>query len=249
MFDILLSIILLPFLLPIIIVIAIVLIVINKQSPFFIQERGVTLDKFRLTIIKLRTIKDIPYNNENFRSNNKSIFFKSFHQENISKFGSWLRRTGLDELPQIFNVLKGDMSFVGPRPFMISDLKLLKKTDLEYYELRNNFNSIPGITGLWQIFCNRDHGAKNLIALEKIYEDMKSIKFDLKILLYTIPVILTANNSDAVFSSITKKKYEAKYSVWLSGNWWIIEKNSKNTSSNNRDLKLVKIKSSFQKVV
>jgi exopolysaccharide production protein ExoY len=271
LFDILLAIILIPIILPIIIVLAMLLLLINKQSPFIIQERGITLEKFRLQIFKLRTIKDS--NTNKYSANNKNIFFKSFHQKNISRFGSWLRRTGLDELPQVFNVLIGNMSFVGPRPFMISDLKLLKRNDGEYYKLRNNFNSRPGITGLWQIFCNREEGAKNLIALEKIYEEMKSTNFDIKILLYTIPVILTANNSDAVFSSTSfhlndkrmrhnltninfvfqrstiKKKYEDEYSVQLTGKWWIDEKIFQNNPSRNNDLKLIKIKSTFQKVM
>ena len=178
----------------------------------------------------------------------------------------------MDEIPQVFNVLKGDMSFVGPRPFMISDLKLLKKNNWEYYKLRNSFNSKPGITGLWQIFCNRDEGAKNLIALEKIYEDMKSFKYDLKVLVYTVPVVLTANNADAVFSTMSfplntlktshdsteinfvfektsaKKKVVDKYSVKLAGNWWVDEHQSNNTSSNKGNLKLIKIKPSIKRV-
>ncbi len=270
-FDIIFSLLLLPVLLPLIVLFAIILIAVNKQSPFFIQKRGITLDKYRLKIIKLRTIADSG-SHKNNNSINKSIFFKSFHKENISKFGSWLRKTGLDEIPQVFNVLKGDMSFVGPRPLMISDLKLLKKNDWEYYKLRSSFNSKPGITGLWQIFCNRDEGAKNLIALEKIYEDMKSFRYDLKVLVYTIPVVLTANNADAVFSTMSfplnalktshdsteinfifektsaKKKIADEYSVKLAGNWWADEHQSSNSSSSKSNLKLIKIKPSIKKV-
>ncbi len=267
-FDIIFSLLLLPVLLPLIIIFSVILIVVNKQSPFFIQERGITLDKYRLRIIKLRTIASST-SHKNNSSINKSIFFKSFHKQNISKFGSWLRKTGLDEIPQVFNVLKGDMSFVGPRPFMISDLKLLKKNDWEFYKLRNSFNSKPGITGLWQIFCNRDEGAKNLIALEKIYEDMQSFKYDLKVLVYTIPIVLTANNADAVFSTISfplkashnsteinfvfektsaKKKIADEYSVRLVGNWYAGEHLSNNSSSNKSNLKLIKIKPIVKKV-
>ncbi len=273
-FDIFFSIMLLPILLPLIIVFAVVLSVINRQSPFFIQERGITLSKFRLKIIKLRTIQTIRdiENNRYNNSANKSIFFKSFHKENISRFSGWLRKTGLDEIPQVFNVLKGDMSFVGPRPLMISDLKLMKKNDWEYYKLRGSFTSKPGITGLWQIFCNRDEGTKNLIALEKIYEDMKSFKYDLKILLYTIPIVLTANNADAVFSSISfpidgtkgnasteinfvfekmvaKKKVADEYSVKLAGKWWSDEHSASHSVENkNSNLRLIKIKPSVKKV-
>jgi lipopolysaccharide/colanic/teichoic acid biosynthesis glycosyltransferase len=270
LFDIFLALFLLPVALPLILIFAIVLGVINKQFPFFVQERGITLDKYRLKIIKLRTIKNSSKHKNRLH---KNIFFKSFHKENISKFGSWLRKTGLDELPQIFNVLKGNMSFVGPRPLMITDLKLLKRNDWEYYKVRGSFNSKPGITGLWQIFCNRNEGAKNLIALEKIYEDMKSFKYDLKIILYTIPVVLTANNADAVFSKITfpidtshsknneteinfvfeksssTKEYHDEYSVRLSGDWWD-EKGSKNkeNTETNSNLKLIKIKTTAKKV-
>ena len=270
LFDIFLALLLLPVVLPVVLVFAMVLWVTTGQFPFFIQERGITLDKYRLKIIKLRTIKESSKHQKNLH---KDIFFKSFYQENVTGFGYWLRKTGLDELPQVFNVLKGDMSFVGPRPLMISDLKLLKKNDWEYYKVRGSFNSKPGITGLWQIFCNRNEGAKNLIALEKIYEDMKSFKYDLKIILYTIPVVLTANNADAVFSKITfpidtkhaknneteinfvfeksssAKNYHDEYSVRLAGNWWDEKAAGKDSNSGtNTNLKLIKIKTSAKKV-
>ena len=194
-----------------------------------------------------------------FYYKNQHVFLKPQNRNNISNFGKWLRKTGLDEIPQIYNVLKGDMSFVGPRPFMISDLKLLKKNDWEYYKLRESFNSKPGITGLWQIFCNRDKGAKNLIALEKIYEDMKSIKYDLKILVHTVPVFLTANNSDAIYSTssfpfgksdemeinfifqktTSKKMVEDEYSLRLAKRWIGTNIISK-SSSKERSTKLVK---------
>ncbi len=232
------------------------------------QERGITLTKFRFNIIKLRTIKKTDKRSET-RKNEKNIFFKTHHKKNISNFGSWLRKTGLDELPQIYNVLKGDMSFVGPRPFMISDLKLLKKNDWEYYKIRDSFNSKPGITGLWQIFCNRDEGAKNLIALEKIYEDMKSFKYDFKILVYTIPVVLAANNTDAVFfnsnfpidnsyeteidfvfeKNNSRKSIEDKYSLRLNGGGWVDTNALNKKTPQNLGLKLLKIKQNFKNVV
>ena len=268
LFDISLAILLLPILIPILTFFAIILIIIDKQNPFFTQERGITLTKFGFRIIKLRTIRE---NRERKgpEKNQKSVFFKSHHKKNISKFGSWLRKTGLDEIPQVYNVLKGEMSFVGPRPFMISDLKLLKKNDWEFYKLRGSFNSKPGITGLWQIFCNREEGAKNLIALEKIYDDMKSVKYDLKILLYTIPVVLTANNADAFYSassfpignsneteinfvfekSTSKKRVKQEYSLRVNGEGWIDSKAISNADPKNSKLKLLQIKQNTKKVV
>lgn len=265
LFDISLALLLFPIILPMLILFAIILLTIDKQNPFFAQERGITLTKYRFRIIKLRTIRE----KNKISEVKKNIFFKSHYEKNISRFGCWLRRTGLDEIPQIYNVLKGDMSFVGPRPFMVSDLELLKKNDLEYYKLRANFNSKPGITGLWQIFCNRDEGAKNLIALEKIYDDMKSLKYDLKILVYTLPIVLSANSSDAIYSvrsfpfdnsketeinfvfakSNLKKQIDDEYSLRINGEGWIDVNALSNDLKKDSGLKLIKIKQNVKKVV
>jgi len=234
-----------------------------------VQERGITLDKFRFKIIKLRTIRG---NDKNKKHSSKSVFFKPQFIEDVPKFSGWLRRTGLDEIPQIFNIIKGEMSFVGPRPFMLSDLKLLKKNDWEYYKIRRNFNSKPGVTGLWQIFCKREEGAKNLIALEKIYDEMKSVKYDIKILLYTLPVVITANNADSIFCSktfpfknnlnssstteldIIFEKYRSnqtlmssEYKLRIPGDWWTEDRSLEFGEQNKNQLKLLKIKPTSKK--
>ena len=120
-----------------------------------------------------------------------------------------LRKTGLDELPQLINVLKGDMSFVGPRPFSLSDLEIIKNEYPEIYNERVSFNTKPGITGLWQIEGNREEGIRNLIFLEKEYESKKSFLYDLSLVVKTIPVVFLANHSDAYiggnFSSGSEK--------------------------------------------
>jgi len=268
-FDIILSIVLLPLLIPLIIIFSIILILELKQFPFFIQERGITLDKFRFKIVKLRTIKDTKTN----RYSDKSIFFKPVFIESVPPFAGWLRRTGLDEISQIFNIIKGEMSFVGPRPFMLSDLKLLKKNDWQYYKIRRSFNSKPGVTGLWQIFCDREAGAKNLVALDKLYDEMKSVKYDIKILVYTLPVILTANNADSVFSStsfpfrntlnlsntteldiIFEKHHSDKtlisleYKLRLPGDWWTVNKSLEFDDEDKNHLQLLKIKPAVKKI-
>lgn len=268
-FDIILSIVLLPLLIPLIIAFSIILIIELRQFPFFIQERGITLDKFRFKIIKLRTIKNTKTN----RYSDKSIFFKPAFIEKVPPFAGWLRRTGLDEIPQIFNIIKGEMSFVGPRPFMLSDLKLLKKNDWQYYKIRRSFNSKPGVTGLWQIFCDREAGAKNLISLDKLYDEMKSVKYDIKILIYTLPVILTANNADSIFSSISfpfkntlnlsktteldiifekhksnKTFISLEYKLQLPGDWWTINKSLEFENEEKNHLQLLKIKPAVKKI-
>ncbi len=268
-FDILLSITLLPVLLPLIIIFSFILIIELRHFPFLVQERGITLDKFRFKIIKLRTIRG---SDKNKQHSSKSVFFKPQFIDDVPKFSGWLRRTGLDEIPQIFNIIKGEMSFVGPRPFMLSDLKLLKKNDWEYYKIRRNFNSKPGITGLWQIFCNREEGAKNLIALEKLYDEMKSVKYDIKILLYTLPVVITANNADSIFCSktfplknnlnssstteldIIFEKYRSnqtfvssEYKIRIPGDWLTEYRSLEFGEQNKNQLKLLKIKPTSKK--
>lgn len=268
-FDILLSITLLPVVLPLIVIFSLILIIELNNFPFFVQERGITLDKFKFKIIKLRTIKG---NDKKKQHSSKSVFFKPQFIEDVPKFSGWLRRTGLDEIPQIFNIIKGDMSFVGPRPFMLSDLKLLKKHDWEFYKIRKNLDSKPGVTGLWQIFCNREEGAKNLIVLEKIYDEMKSVKYDIKILLYTLPVIITANNADSIFSSkvfpfknnlnssstteldFIFEKYRSnqtlvsnEYKLRIPGDWWTENRSLEFGEQNKNQLKLLKIKPASKK--
>lgn len=268
-FDILLSITLLPILLPLVFIFSLVLIIELRDFPFLVQERGIALDKFRFKIIKLRTIKGRDKRKQN---SSKSVFFKPQFIKDVPKFSGWLRQAGLDEIPQILNIIKGDMSFVGPRPFTLSDLKLLKKNDWEYYKIRKSFNSKPGVTGLWQIFCNREEGAKNLIALEKIYDEMKSIKYDLKILIYTLPVIITANNADSIFSSkafpfknnlnssstteldVIFEKYRSnqtfvssEYKLRIPGDWWTEDKTHEFGEQNKNQLKLLKIKPASKK--
>ena len=273
LFDILLSVILLPVILPLILFFSIILFIELRQIPFFIQERGITLNKYRFSIIKLRTIRKRDSDTKNNSKTNNNIFFKPQFIDEVPKFAGWLRRTGLDEIPQILNIIVGDMSFVGPRPFMISDLKLLKKNDWKFYKIRESFKSKPGVTGLWQIFCNREEGTKNLIALEKIYEEMKSIKYDVKILLYTLPVILTANNADSIFcsapfplmndlnfsnateleiifnkSNSKKSSNNEKYRLRLPGDWWTIDHSLEYGDKPSKKLSLLKINPSSKKI-
>ena len=255
--------------LPLIIIFSLILIIELRHFPFLVQERGITSDKFRFKIIKLRTIRR---NDKNKQHSSKSVFFKPQFIEDVPKFSGWLRRTGLDETPQIFNIIKGEMSFVGPRPFMLSDLKLLKKNDWEYYKIRRSYSSKPGVTGLWQIFCNREEGAKNLIALEKIYDEMKSVKYDIKILLYTIPVVITANNADSIFCSkafpfknslnssstteldiifekhrSSKSLVSSEYKLRIPGDWWTEDRSLEFGEQNKNQLKLLKIKPTAKK--
>ncbi len=181
---------------PFILVSALILLLELREFPFLLQERGITLEKKRIKILKLRTIPTTHVIKS--KRSRKDIFIKPDLQKAIPLFARWLRKSGLDELPQLVNVLLGQMSFVGPRPLMLSDLMQMKKHFPNHYKERQKFTSKPGITGMWQIFGDREEGINNLIALEYIYEQSKNILLDFKLALLTIPIVLQAKNSDAI---------------------------------------------------
>jgi len=195
--DILLSIFLIIVTLPFQFIIAVFLILILKENPVFLQARGLTLNKYRFTMLKFRTIHS-SQNQNKLHIHSKDIFLLPGLAVDLNWFTKWLRKTGLDELPQIYNVLVGQMSFVGPRPLMIQDLLILKKEFPQHYLLRESMISKPGLTGAWQIFGDRSKGVENLIGQDIFYEEEKSFELDLKILLLTIPIVLFAKNSDAI---------------------------------------------------
>ncbi|MFQ3544383.1 sugar transferase [Halobacillus rhizosphaerae] len=102
----------------------------------------------------------------------------------ITKLGSFLRRTSLDELPQLLNVIKGEMSLVGPRPIVNEELN-------EYKEKSEEFLSVkPGLTGYWQISGRSSVGYPERVNLELHYVYNQSIYFDIKILFQTLLIVL-----------------------------------------------------------
>jgi exopolysaccharide biosynthesis polyprenyl glycosylphosphotransferase len=106
----------------------------------------------------------------------------------ITSIGRFIRRFGIDELPQIINVLRGEMSFVGPRPKLEYEYKLME----EWQKLR--FSVIPGISGLYQIKGKNDIAFKDEIVMDIYYIENRSIKMDIEIALRTIPFLIFGNN-------------------------------------------------------
>ena len=111
--------------------------------------------------------------------------FKLKDDPRVTKIGAFLRKTSLDELPQIFNVLKGEMNFVGPRPVLQEELDMYYKEDAEYY-----FMVKPGITGLWQVSGRSDTSYDFRVATDKWYVSNWSLWLDIVILLKTVKVVL-----------------------------------------------------------
>lgn len=110
-------------------------------------------------------------------------FFKIRRDPRITGAGYWLRRFSLDELPQLWNVLRGDMSLVGPRPHPLDDYAQYSLDQLRRLEMR------PGLTGLWQVSARRDPSFDTSLAFDLKYIDTWSLFLDLKLILRTIPAV------------------------------------------------------------
>jgi exopolysaccharide biosynthesis polyprenyl glycosylphosphotransferase len=117
------------------------------------------------------------------------VLFKIANDPRITRLGRFLRKYSLDELPQFFNVLVGDMSIVGPRPPLASEVREYKLSHLRRLDV------MPGITGLWQVQARQDPSFDNYISLDVTYVDNWSIWLDMKILARTVIVVLGGTGS------------------------------------------------------
>ncbi len=109
--------------------------------------------------------------------------YKLVDDARVTRVGAWLRRTSLDELPQLFNVLRGEMSLVGPRPPLPYEVRLYDDRQMRRLDCR------PGLTGLWQVSGRNHLTYRNMVDLDLAYIRDWSHALDLKILLRTVPVV------------------------------------------------------------
>jgi lipopolysaccharide/colanic/teichoic acid biosynthesis glycosyltransferase len=116
--------------------------------------------------------------------------FKIRNDPRITRVGNFLRKTSIDELPQLVNILKGEMSLVGPRPLPLRDYKGFKE---DWHRRRVSVK--PGVTCLWQINGRSDISFEKWMELDIEYIDHWSLWFDLKILLKTIPIVLKGSGA------------------------------------------------------
>jgi exopolysaccharide biosynthesis polyprenyl glycosylphosphotransferase len=190
--DIIVSSILLILLAPMFVVIA-VLIKLDSPGPgLFVQER-VGLNKRKFRMYKFRTmVADAEQRQAQIESLNEADgpVFKIKDDPRVTRLGKFLRKTSIDELPQLLNVLKNDMSLVGPRPLDVRDYN-----GLEEDWLRRRFSVRPGITCLWQINGRSLVSFQEWMRFDIRYVDNWSIWLDLEILARTIPAVLRGSGA------------------------------------------------------
>ena len=207
-FDVLFALTLMTLLFPLGIILLIAAAWETRAFPLYIQERGVSLEKKPFRIYKLRTMRE--------RTSRKhphgiaNIFFRPEFAGDVPAFCRWLRLTGLDELPQLWNILAGDMSFIGPRPLALTDLEAMKRESPSLYYMRAALTAPAGLSGLWQLYGSRDAGVENLVSLDVRYEETRSFFFDLSLVAKTIPTILFAKRSDAIVKKPVARAGEAE---------------------------------------
>jgi len=114
---------------------------------------------------------------------------KLTHDPRITRFGRFMRVSSLDELPQLWNVIRGDMSLVGPRPIVIGELPRYGRYIESYFSMR------PGITGLWQVSGRNDVSYRRRVAFDVTFARRRSVAIYFKILILTIPAVLAQRGS------------------------------------------------------
>lgn len=190
-FDYCVVIICLPFIIPVMCLIGLFIFIEDRGNPFFIQSR-VGIDGRIFGCFKFRSMhKNAEIMLANWRDNNSPIYqeyvtnnFKLANDPRVTRIGRFLRKTSLDELGQLINVLRGEMSLVGPRPLI--EREIVDYTDgLFYYEMVR-----PGITGMWQVSGRSKTSFHDRCRLDSWYIKNWSLWYDIVILIKTIGVVI-----------------------------------------------------------
>lgn len=185
-FDVALCLLGLPFILPVMGICA-ALIWLNNPGPILFRQQRTGKGGQRFTMYKFRTmVTNAEELKREYAHLNELTWpdFKITDDPRVTRIGRFLRKTSLDELPQVFNVLKGEMSLVGPRPtsFDVSTYSLWHTERLEV---------LPGITGLWQVSGRSDLDFDDRLRLDIEYIEQQSLWLDIQILLRTVTTVFS----------------------------------------------------------
>ena len=184
--DIVVSLALITFLAPLFLILM-AAIKLTSKGPIIFRQRRIGFRCNQFDMYKFRTMV---VDADKMEAGNGTAFVKPKNDPRVTPIGRFLRKYSLDELPQLFNVLEGTMSLVGPRP--------LREVDLEKLHRRSSvrrFATPPGITGLWQVSGRSNCVGHKGLALDREYVDRWSLALDCEILLRTIDVVVTGRDA------------------------------------------------------
>jgi exopolysaccharide biosynthesis polyprenyl glycosylphosphotransferase len=174
---------------------------LTDPGPVFYRHKRLSRSGQYISIFKFRTMKEKYSTGKGFSGKTDADIFRELgrpelveefakeqklkNDPRVSAVGSYLRRTSLDELPQLINILVGDISLVGPRPIVDAELEKYGVEQSKLFALR------PGLTGLWQVSGRNDIGYDERVKLDIYYIENWSLGLDIKIILRTIWIVLT----------------------------------------------------------
>lgn len=188
--DLIVSLVAFSLLLPLFIVVTALLYIANQGKPFFVQQRpGKNGRIFRL--VKFKTMNDKKDAAGNLLSD----------AERLTAVGKFIRKTSLDEIPQLINVIKGEMSLIGPRPLLVEYLPLYNSTQKRRHDVR------PGITGWAQVNGRNAIGWKEKFELDVWYVDNMSFLLDCKIIIFTLMKVVKSEGVSQQ-GHVTMTKFE-----------------------------------------
>lgn len=177
---------------PLLIIVAMI-IKLDSKGPVFYKQKRIGLYGKDFEMYKFRSMKqDADKEFEKIKQLNETneLMFKLFNDPRITRVGKFIRKYSIDELPQLFNVLKGEMSLVGPRPPL--------PREVQHYQKRHylRFATIPGLTGLWQVSGrSKIKDFDTVLDLDLAYITNWSFLMDIVLLFKTIPVVLFAKDA------------------------------------------------------
>ena len=177
---------------PFILIVAIIIKVQDPRGPIFFKQKRIGKHGQEFYMYKFRSmvsnaeelLKDLLEQNEIC-----GAMFKIKDDPRITKFGKFIRKTSIDELPQLWNVIKGEMSLVGPRPPLPREVK-----EYDDYD-KQRLTVTPGCTGIWQVSGRNNLSFKEMVELDLKYISERNIWVDIKIILKTILVLFGSKNA------------------------------------------------------
>ena len=163
---------------------------LDSPGPVIYKQQRVSLDGAPFTMYKFRSMTwDPDHNVRFFVGPDGAVVHKMAHDPRVTQVGQWLRHTSIDELPQLVNILKGDMSVIGPRPELVEIVATYEPWQHRRHVVR------PGLTGWWQVCGRDDRPMEECTELDLYYVDHLSPLLDLKILVRTIAQVVSCEGA------------------------------------------------------